>query len=696
MEYKFKLLKIHCAGCAVALEQKINEIEGVVAEINFVTKVLRLIITTDNPAETLTEVKTTISNFDHMIEIADFEDTEELEAKIKKEREHEIIRLAVALAILVVNYFLPVLAIKICIFAADYVLVSYKTIYSAILNLRHGKIFDENFLMIIASIGAFAIGEFVEAVMVMWLFLLGSILEEYATNKSKKTISSLLEIKQPYANYYDGESDRKVSVGEISVGDLIIIKPGERVPLDGTVVEGSSCLNMSALTGETKEVIVIQNDSILSGSVNGAGVLTVKVEKTESESTVSKIIELVEKASASKAKSEKFISKFSRVYTPTVIVLAFLIMLIPPIFVGFSKFSTFAYRALCFLVVSCPCALVISVPLTYFAGIGSFARCGIVVKGANYIETLAKVNSVVFDKTGTLTKGEFEITEIIPMKGFTAEELLETAAYAESFSNHRIANAVIEKYKQDTGKTINQAWVNDYVQIFGMGVSAELFSQKVLVGNARLMKENKIPFYEVNNSGTVLHIAVDGKFAGYIVLDDVLKKDAVLAVSSLNEMNIEDITLATGDCENSAKNFSSKLGIKNCMFNLLPEDKLSIITNKIKEGKTVAFVGDGINDAPTLAASSVGISMGKLGTDTAVEASDVIIMTDEPSKVSKAIKKAKKTHRIALENIVLSIGIKVLVLGLIGFGLSGMWLAVFADVGVNLLAVLNSLRAMLK
>ena len=435
----------------------------------------------------------------------------------------------------------------------------------------------------------------------------------------------------------------------------------------------------------------------MSGSINGSSVLIAKVEKIESESTVSKIVELVQKATESKAKTERFISKFSKIYTPVVIALAFIIAFIPPIFSGYSNFADFAYRALCFLVVSCPCALVISVPLTYFASVGSFARMGIMVKGANFVEILAKVNAVVFDKTGTLTKGEFEISEIYASSGHTEQEILETAAYAESFSNHKIAKSIVNKYFEETdGKQINQAWINDYTEIPGKGIKANIFMQETLIGNAKFLKENKIKFFEVNKQGTVLYIASGGEFVGYIVIEDKIRPDSFAAITNLKNIGITDISLCSGDCESATISVANKLGIKNPQFGLLPEDKVAIITSKVNEGKTVAFVGDGINDAPSLASSSVGVSMGKLGSDIAVEASDVVLMTDEPNKVAVAINKAKKTKKIVLENIIGSIGIKVIILGLIAFGFSGMWLAVFADVGVNLLAVLNSLRAMLK
>ena len=697
MQYKFKLLKIHCAGCALALEQNINAIEGVNAEINFVTKVLKLDISTENPAETLTDVKMAIEKFDHMIEIVDYISDEDIEQKEKKDRNLNIIRLSVAAFILIINLFIPVFALKIIIFIADYLLVAYKVLLKAARNILKGKVFDENFLMAVASIGAFIIGEYFEAIAVMLLFGIGEILEDIAVSKSRRTIKSLLEIKQPYANLVvNDEEEQKISISEVCIGNIIRVKPGERIPLDGEVLDGTSNLNMSALTGETREKIVTVGDEVLSGSINGASVLLIKVTKLEKDSTVSKIVDMVEKATESKAKSEKFISKFSKYYTPVVIALALIIMFIPPIFSGYKNFATFAYRALSFLVVSCPCALVISVPLTYFAGIGSFARIGVLVKGANYVEELAKVNSIIFDKTGTLTSGDFEITEIKVFGEHTEEDVLETAAYAESFSNHRISNAITKYYKENIKKEINTAWINDYTEYPGKGISANIFMQDTLVGNAKLLKENEINFFEVNSTGTVLYIAIAKECIGYIVLEDALKRDSAKAIKKLYDLNIKDISISTGDDKNVATSIAEKLAIKNCYSNLLPEDKVAIITDKVQEGKTVAFVGDGINDAPSIANSNVGIAMGGLGSDVAIESADVVLMTDEPSKVADAIKKAKKVHKIALQNIIGSIAIKVITLALIGFGFAGMWLAVFADVGVNLLAVLNSLRAMLK
>ena len=693
MEYKFKLLRMHCAGCALALEQNLNQIDGVEAQINFVTKRLKLKIVTESPAETLTEVKIAITKFDHSIEIVDFEDEEDALRREKQARDIKIMRYATVAILLILNAFLPVFWLKIAFFATAYVLAGLDVLIAAFKNIRYGKIFDENFLMTIASIGAFVVGEYFEAVCVVLLFGIGEIFEDFAVSKSRKKIKAVLEIKQPYANLISDDGDTQVELKNIKIGDLIRIKPGERVPLDGVVVEGTSYLDTSAITGESKEKIVTVGDRVLSGSINGATVLIVKVESLEADSTVSKIIDMVQNATESKAKTEKFISRFSKIYTPTVIGLAFVIMFVPPIILGFHTFAEFAYRALGFLVVSCPCALVISVPLSYFAGIGAAAKLGIMIKSTNFLETLAKVDSVVFDKTGTLTEGNFEIVEIYAAEGKTKDEILEIAAYAESYSNHKIAKSVLKTYKEsEHSKAINAAWINGYEEVVGKGIKANIFMQDVLVGNAKLLRENEINFLEVSKPGSVLYVAIDSRFAGYIVVADTIKKDAAKAIGDLKELKIDDISLSTGDEESAAKAVCSKIGIKNCNFGLLPEDKVLIIADKVQEGKTVAFVGDGINDAPSLANSNVGISMGGFGSDIAVEASDVVIMTDEPSKVAVAIKKAKQTRKIVLQNIIGSIAIKIVSLALISFGLAGMWMAVFADVGVSLLAVLNSLR----
>ncbi len=698
MQYKFRLDKLHCAGCALALEQNLNTLDGVSAKISFVTKVLELEIETEKPAETLSMVKVAIKKFDSMVEILPYEKQLDEDTLLKYERIFNCTRYLIAFLLLISNIFMQTMWVKILVYAFAYVIVAYNVVIHAFKNVLHAKFSDENFLMSVASIGAFVIGEYVEAIAVMLLFGIGEILENLAVSKSRRTITAVLEIKQPYANLVVGDTEEKVDLSRVRVGDIIRIKPGERIPLDGVVVDGVSYLDMSALTGETKEKIVQKNEKVLSGSINVSSVLLVKVEKLEKDSTVSKIVDLVQNATETKAKSEKFISKFSRVYTPTVLVLALIIMFIPPIFSGYSNFVTYAYRALCFLVVSCPCALVISVPLSYFAGIGACAKNGIVVKGANFLEELSMVDAVVFDKTGTLTEGNFEISEIYATSGHSNDELVEVAAYAENFSNHKIAKSIIKAYKEVFhGKDINSAWIDDYKEMAGLGIKANIFMQPVIVGNAKLLKQEGVSFVELSNkAGTVLYIAIGGEFAGYIVVSDTVKKDSKNAVSEIKNLGISDISICTGDEENVAKAISANLGIKNYYSGLLPEEKVDIITDKVQSGKKVAFVGDGINDAPSLANSNVGIAMGALGSDIAIESADVVIMTDEPSKVAKAIKKARKTRKIVLQNIIGSIGLKLLILGLISFGFAGMWLAIFADVGVSLLAVLNSLRTMIK
>ena len=698
MEYKFKLSKLHCAGCALALEQNLNTIEGVKAEINFVTKQLKLFIDGENSAEKLTEVKIAISKFDKGIELLDFDDDEH-HLKEKKERLINIARFAGSILLLVIGLLLQVKWLKIVFFAVSYIIAAYDVLWGAILNFKGKNIFDEKLLMSIASIGAFIIGEYIEAVCVMVLFGIGEMFEHLAVDKSKDRVQSLLKIKEPFANVYDGETDRQVELKNVGVGALIHIMPGDRVPLDGVVVDGTSDLDVSAITGESREKVVTVGDEILSGSINGSSLLLVKVTKPESESTVTKIIDMVQNATESKAKTEKFISKFSKVYTPAVIICAVLLAIVPPIFLGFNHFSEFAYRALCFLVVSCPCALVISVPLTYFAGIGSLARSGVLVKGATFVEALAKTDSVIFDKTGTITTGVFEITEIYATKDHTEDEILELAAYAENFSNHKIAKSIKKLYNEKhPEKIINSAWISDYKELPGKGIEVSVFGQEVQVGNAALLKQHGINFADVQKAGTVLHVASNGGYFGYVVISDEIKNDAAAAIKKLKALNIKNIALSTGDERNSATIVSDKIGIKieNVNSGLLPQEKVDIIKKQTDEGKVVAFVGDGINDAPSLAVASVGISMGGFGTDVAVEASDVVLMTDEPSKVATAIKKSKKTQRIAKQNIFGSIAIKLAILALIGMGFSGMWLAVFADVGVSLIAVLNSLRAMLK
>ena len=544
--------------------------------------------------------------------------------------------------------------------------------------------------MSIASFGAFATGEYPEAIAVMLFFQVGEIFEEYAENKSKKSIKSLMELKPDKAFVKINDTVTEKSPEEVKIDDIIVVKPGERVPLDGIVISGEALIDTSALTGESIPRKAEINSEVLSGVINTNGVLEIKVTKEFKESTLSKILDLVENAGEKKAHTEKFITKFSKIYTPTVIALAFLILIIPTLIMH-KDFTTWIYRALSFLVVSCPCALVVSVPLSFFGGIGGASRKGILVKGSNYLESLANLETVVFDKTGTLTKGNFKVQNVDAIGD--KDELLKIAAYAESFSNHPIARSIIESY----GKEINKQDIKEYEEISGHGVSAIIEGKKVLLGNSKLMKKIGITVKEENNSATVVYIAIDDKYAGKIEIADELKEDSKAAIENLKKQGIKKTVMLTGDREKVGKDVAEKLGIDEVYTELLPTGKVDELQKLLNNKKgNVAFVGDGLNDAPVLAMADVGIAMGGYGTDAAIEAADVVIMTDEPSKICEAIKTAKKTIKISKENITFAIAVKLTVLLLVFLGVATMWQAVFADVGVTVIATLNALRTLEK
>lgn len=578
------------------------------------------------------------------------------------------------------------------IFIVSYIIVGAEIVKKAIKNIFRGKVFDENFLMTVATLGAFGIGEFPEAVAVMLFYQVGELFQSYAVDKSRKSISSLMDIRPDFANVYRNEKIEKVNPDEVKIGEIIIIKPGEKVPLDGRILEGETALDTKALTGESMPKEVEKGDEILSGCINLNGVIKVEVKKEYGESTVSKILDLVENASSKKTKSENFITKFARYYTPIVVVIALLLAIIPPIIIENATFSDWIYRALSFLVVSCPCALVISIPLSFFGGIGGAAKMGVLIKGSNYLEALSNTEITVFDKTGTLTKGVFEVQKVNAI-GISEEELLKIAAYAENYSNHPIAESVKQAYK----KEIDEKQITNYEELAGLGVATKIKEQDVLVGNEKLMKEKGIQFEKCNEIGTVLYIAIEGKYAGYILISDTVKEDAKSAIQELKKNHIKQIVMLTGDKKEVGENVAKEIGIDATYTELLPEGKVKkveeLLKTKSEKGK-LAFVGDGINDAPVLALADIGIAMGGLGADSAIEAADIVIMTDEPSKIVKAIKLSKKTMRIVKENIIFAIGVKVFVLILVAFGISTMWQAVFADVGVSVIAILNALRAL--
>ena len=582
--------------------------------------------------------------------------------------------------------------LQIALFIISYIIVGGDVVKRAVKNIFKGQVFDENFLMSIATIGAFFIGEYPEGVAVMLFYQVGELFQSYAVGKSRKSIASLMDIRPDYANVKKGDELVKVDPDEVQIGDIIVIKAGEKIPLDGKVIEGSSMIDTSALTGESVPREVEVGSDILSGCININGVITAEVTKEFGESTVSKILDLVENASSKKSNSEQFITKFARYYTPVVVIIAVFLAIIPPLVIDGATFSDWIYRALAFLVVSCPCALVISIPLSFFGGIGGASKKGVLVKGSNYLEALAETEIVVFDKTGTLTKGVFNVQEIHP-EGVSKEEVLELTAHAESYSNHPISLSLKRAYS----KEIDNGRISDVEEISGHGVIATVDGKKVMAGNIKLMKMMDIPYFKGELIGTIVHVAVNNKYIGYIVIADEVKEDSAQAIKELKEANIKQTVMLTGDNKSIGSKVAKELGLDKVYAELLPADKVEkleeLFSQKSKKGK-LAFVGDGINDAPVLARADIGIAMGGLGSDAAIEAADVVIMTDEPSKIATTMKISKKTLKIAHQNIVFAIGIKIIVLILSAFGITTMWAAIFADVGVTIIAVLNAFRAL--
>lgn len=577
------------------------------------------------------------------------------------------------------------------LFIISYLVVGCEILKKAVRNIFRGKVFDENFLMAVATIGAFAIGEFPEAVAVMLFYQVGELFQSYAVDKSRKSIASLMDIRPDYANIEKDGKVEKVDPDEVKIGDIIIVKTGEKIPLDGVVVEGTSSLDTMALTGESVPRVVKTEDEVLSGCINKDGLLKIRVTKEFGESTVSKILDLVENASSKKSKSENFITKFAKYYTPTVVIIAVLLAFIPPIILkDFNTFSVWLYRALSFLVVSCPCALVISIPLSFFGGIGGASKMGILIKGSNYLEALANTETVVFDKTGTLTEGIFEVQDIYA-EGIEKDELLRIVAHAENYSNHPIAKSVKKAYNKEIDENI----IKNPQELSGKGIWARIDEKDILVGNEKLMLEEKIDFKKCDEVGTILYVAIDKKYVGYVLIADKIKQDSPKTIRELKAMNIKETVMLTGDKKEVGEYVAKKLNMDKVYTELLPDGKVEkveeLLKQKSEKGKLV-FVGDGINDAPVLTISDIGVAMGGLGSDAAIEAADIVIMTDETSKISKAINLSKKTMRIVRENIIFAIFVKIAVLVLTAFGASTMWEAVFADVGVSVIAIINALR----
>lgn len=690
-----------CGNCAAKIERESNNIDGVKSAIvDFIsTKLIMEIEDSSKQSDIIDEVKDIVKRIEPDVNVVVI-DSKDSQSKSKNEEveeennKEEIIRLIIGALIFGIATVMKFSnSIELVLYLISYVLVGGEVVLGALRNIRRGQVFDENFLMGIATIGAFAIGEYPEGVAVMLFYQVGEMFQDMAVNRSRKSISALMDIRPDFANLKINGDIKKVDPEEVSIGDIIVVKPGEKVPLDGKVIEGSSMVDTAALTGESVPREVGRGDSILSGVINKNGLLTIEVEKEFGDSTVAKILDLVQNASSKKAPTENFITKFARYYTPTVVFAALALAIIPPLFIEGATFSDWIYRALSFLVVSCPCALVVSIPLGFFGGIGGASKNGILVKGGNYLEALNDVEMVVFDKTGTLTKGIFKVTEINSENNISKDELIAYAAYAENYSNHPIGASILKAY----GKEIDKYKIENYEEISGHGVKVIIDGKEVLAGNYKLMNRENIPYKQVETIGTLVHVAIDKKYAGYIVISDELKEDSAKAIKDLKAIGVKKTVMLTGDNEKVGSKIAKELRLDEVYAELLPDQKVEklelLFKEKSPKGKIV-FVGDGINDAPVLARADIGIAMGGVGSDAAIEAADVVIMTDEPSKIASAIKIAKKTRSIVMQNIVFALGVKIIILGLVAIGMGTMWEAVFGDVGVALLAVLNAMRAM--
>jgi len=694
---------LSCASCAAKIEDAINQFPGIKeANVDFVSSKLFIEVNNKNDlARIIEETKKIIVNIEPDVKVHEETKTDN-RYKHKDDHDHgkvgelnkELIQLGIGTA-----FFAIAIAFKFTFWAEfllyfiSYVLIGGEVLIRAAKNIKRGQIFDENFLMSIATIGAFAIGEFPEGVAVMLFYQVGELFQDLAVNRSRKSIAALMDIRPDFANLKVGEETKRVSPEEVNIGDVIIVKPGEKVPLDGKIIEGSSMVDTSALTGESVPRDVEVGSEILGGFINKNGLITIEVAKEYGDSTVSKILDLVQNASRKKAPTENFITKFARYYTPVVVVIALLLAIIPPLLIEGATFSQWIYRALIFLVISCPCALVISIPLGFFGGIGGSSRNGILVKGGNYLEALNSVDTIVFDKTGTLTKGVFNVTEINAKEPMTSEQLLELAAYAESFSNHPIALSILKSYN----KEVNKNNIENYNEISGYGTKVTTKDKEIIAGNSKLMTKEGIDFKQVEATGTIVHIAIDQQYAGYIVISDEVKEDSIDAIRSLKEIGVRKTVMLTGDIQKVGEKVATQLGIDEFHAELLPDqkvEKLEELDAKKSPKRKLVFVGDGINDAPVLARADIGIAMGGLGSDAAIEAADVVIMTDEPSKITTAIKIAKYTRKIVWQNIGFALGVKLIVLILGAGGIATLWEAVFADVGVALIAVLNAMRVL--
>lgn len=693
---------LNCAHCAEVIGNKVSSLDGVKnSNMNFVNKKLSVEIDNINEDTIIKNIINIINDTEPGLDIQ-VEGTKKVNKakketkEIKDNNKSKLLKILLGAFVFVFAFYEEMVGVEskysLLVFLVSYVLVGGDVVYKALRNMAKGRIFDENFLMTVATVGAIAIGDASEAVGVMLFYKVGEYLQELAVGKSRKSISDLMQIKPDVANLKVDNSIKVVDPEEVEIGDFIVVKPGEKVPLDGVVVDGTSMVDTSALTGESVLRTVKLGDELLSGFINKNSLLTVKVTKDFSQSTVSKILDLVENASSKKSKTENFISVFSKYYTPVVVLLATLIAIVPPMFVQGAIFSDWLHRGLIFLVVSCPCALVLSIPLSYFSGIGVASKNGILIKGSNYLEALRYVDTVVFDKTGTLTEGVFDVVKVNSF-GISDEELIKYASIAEANSNHPIAKSILNYYN----KEINLDKIESYEEIAAHGIKVKYENEEILAGNEKLMIANNIKLNKNEEIGTVVYIAVNNQFKGYIVISDKIKSDSEKAIKEIKEQGIKETVMLTGDNKAVADSVAKRLKVDKVFSNLLPNEKVEKI-EAIYEGRSdkekIAFVGDGINDAPVLARVDVGIAMGGLGSDAAIEAADIVIMTDEPSKIAEGIQISKKTYKIVWQNIIFALGIKIIVMIFGALGMASMWEAVFADVGVALIAVLNAMRIM--
>lgn len=694
MQKEFLLKGLDCPNCAAEIENEVAKLKGVTfSNVNLMQQTLTVNIA-DNAVGVINQIKNLVNTLEPDVVVSELNNSKD-EEDDDDDNKKMITRLISGAIIYLLGIGLKAfahipLSYELVFLIIAYIILGGDIIFKAINNITKGRIFDENFLMSISTIGAFLIGEYPEAVAVMLFYQTGEFFQDMAVENSRKSISDLMNIRPDTACVKRNDELLTVSPETVTVNEIIVVKPGEKIPLDGVILEGESMLDTKALTGESVPRKVKVNDEVISGCINQSGVITIKVNKTFGESTVSKIINLVENATSKKAPTENFITTFARYYTPVVVFSAAILAVVPPLLFG-GVWSDWIHRGLVFLVISCPCALVISIPLTFFGGIGAASKHGVLVKGSNYLEALNNVGIVVFDKTGTLTKGVFKVVDIIPSNGFSKEQLLEYAAYAESYSNHPIAKSVLSAYK----KEINKSYISNYLEIPGKGISINSGDKKILAGNSKIMESENISYTVCEKVGTKVYVAYDNKFAGCIVISDEIKDDAKKAISDLKRIGIEKTVMLTGDDEKIAKAVVDELSIDEYYSQLLPNEKvekLELLDNKKRKGSKSIFVGDGINDAPVLARADIGIAMGALGSDAAVEAADVVLMTDEPSKLVDAVKIAKATKQIVIQNIVFALSVKGIFLILGAFGIAGMWEAVFGDVGVTIIAILNSIR----